>query len=199
MVFIVIEGLDGCGGETQTKLLEKYLRKNNIPHKIFSSPNYNTPTGKRIKSYLKQKIELSPEDAFSLFSIDTLLVSKEIEKVREKNVVIMDRYITSTIAYQTARGFDFEKGVEFAESMKYQKPDAVIYIEISPQTSMKRKKKEKGELDYHESRKKYLEKVRKIYHKEMKKNVLGKWYLVDGENSVQDVHEQILGIVKKFL
>jgi len=197
MTFIVIEGLDGCGGETQTKLLKKYFIKNKIPHKIFRSPDYNSPTGKRIKLYLDEKIELNPEDAFKLFASDTLLTSKKIEK--EGKLVVMDRYITSTIVYQAARGFDFEKGIEFTESMDYQKPDAIIYINIKPETSMGRKRKEKGKLDYHESKLNYLKKVRKFYLQEAKRNVLSKWYIIDGEKSIQDVHKDILRIVKKFL
>ena len=198
MTFIVIEGLDGCGGETQTKLLKKYLEKNKIPHKIFRSPDYNSPIGKRIKLYLNKKIELSPEDAFKLFASDTLLTSKQIEE-ETNTLIIMDRYITSTIPYQAARGFDFKKGIEFAETMNYQKPNAIIYIDIKPETSMKRKKKEKGKLDYHESRLDYLKEVRKFYLKEMKKNVLCKWFIINGEKDILEVHKDILRIVNKFL
>ena len=198
MTFIVIEGLDGCGGETQTKLLKKYLTKNKIPYKIFRSPDYSTQIGKRIKLYLDEKIKLKPEDAFKLFASDTLLASKQIEKETDK-LVIMDRYITSTIAYQAARGFDFEKGIEFAKSMDYIKPDTIIYIDIKPETSMKRKKKEKGKLDYHENKLDYLKKVRKFYLQEVKRNVLCKWFIIDGEKSILEVHKDILRIVKKFL
>jgi len=198
MTFIVIEGLDGCGGETQTKLLKKYLTKNKIPHRILSSPDYSTQIGKRIKLYLDEKINLNPEDAFKLFASDTLLTSKQIEKETDK-LVIMDRYITSTIAYQAARGFNFEKGIEFAENMDYVKPDTIIYIDIKSETSMKRKKKEKGKLDYHESKLDYLKKVRKFYLQETKRDVLCEWLIIDGEKSIIEVHKDILKIVNKFL
>ncbi len=198
MTFIVIEGLDGCGGETQTKLLKKYLKKNKIPHKIFRSPDYSTQVGKRIKLYLDEKIKLNHEDAFKLFASDTLLTSKQIEKETDK-LVIMDRYITSTISYQSARGFGFEKGIDFAESMDYVKPDTIIYIDIKPETSIKRKKREKGKLDYHESKLDYLKKVRNFYLQEVKRNVLCKWFIIDGEKSILEVHKDILRIVKKFL
>jgi len=198
MTFIVIEGLDGCGGETQTKLLKKYFKKNKILHKIFRSPDYSTQIGKRIKLYLDEKIKLGHEDAFKLFASDTLLTSKQIEKETDK-LVIMDRYITSTIPYQAARGFDFEKGIGFAETMNYVKPNAIIYIDIKPETSISRKKKEKGKLDYHESKLEYLKKVKKFYLKEMKRNVLCKWFIIDGEKNIQEVHKDILGIIEKFL
>lgn len=199
MTFIVIEGLDGCGGETQTRLLKKYLTKNKIAYKIFKSPNYQTPIGKAIESYLHEKLKLDPNTAFILFASDTLLTSKQIEKERRDKVVIMDRYITSTIVYQAARGLDFEKAIKFTKLMDYSRPDAIIYIDIKSETSMKRKKKEKDKLDYHEKKLGYLKKVRKFYHQEAKKNVLGKWHVINGERTIQEVHEQILKIVKKFI
>ncbi|NCN39090.1 MAG: dTMP kinase [Candidatus Aenigmarchaeota archaeon CG_4_10_14_0_8_um_filter_37_24] len=198
MKFIVIEGLDGCGGETQTKLLKEYLAKNNISHKAFRSPDYSTDIGKAIKSYLDGKLSLDPESAFTLFASDTLLTSKKIQKTKT-NIVIMDRYITSTIAYQSARGLDFKKGIAFAKLMDYVKPDAIIYIDIKPETSMKRKQKEKGKLDYHESNLSYLEEVRRFYEQEAKRRILSKWHAIDGEKSIEQVHEDVLSIVKKFL
>jgi dTMP kinase len=199
MTFIVIEGLDGCGGETQTKLLKEYLIKKKIPHKIFHSPDYSTPVGKSIQAYLKEELELDPETAFIVFASDTLLTSKKIEKLREKNFLIMDRYITSTIPYQAARGLDFNKGVKFTEIMDYQIPDAIIYIDIKPKTSMERKKKEKEKLDFHEKKLNYLKRVRNFYLKEAENYILTDWFLVDGERSIEDVHEDILIIIKKFL
>jgi len=199
MTFIVIEGLDGCGGETQTKLLKEYLTKKNISHKLFRSPDYSTPLGKTIQAYLKEELELDPESALTIFASDTLLTSKKIEKLRKDTFVIMDRYITSTIPYQAARGLDFNKGVKFAELMEYQIPDAIIYIDIKPKTSMERKKKEKGKLDYHEKKLNYLRKVRNFYLKEAENNVLSDWFLIDGERPIEEIHEDILTIVNKFL
>lgn len=199
MTFIVIEGLDGCGGETQTKLLKNYLKENKIPNRIFRSPDYKTGIGKTIKSYLDRKFRLDPDSAFILFASDTLLTSKKIEKVNRNKIIIMDRYITSTIAYQSARGFDFERGVKFIGLMNYVKPDLIIFIDIRPETSMKRKFEEKRMLDYHESKLKYLKKVRKFYHQEIKNRILCKWYVVDGEKNIEEVHESILKIIKRSL
>jgi dTMP kinase len=155
--------------------------------------------GKSIQAYLKEELELDPETAFIVFASDTLLTSKKIEKLREKNFLIMDRYITSTIPYQAARGLDFNKGVKFTEIMDYQIPDAIIYIDIKPKTSMERKKKEKEKLDFHEKKLNYLKRVRNFYLKEAENYILTDWFLVDGERSIEDVHEDILIIIKKFL
>lgn len=197
MPFIVLEGLDGCGGETQTKLLKDNLKRERI--KIFRSPDYTTEIGKAIKAYLDEKLILGPETAFTLFASDTLLTSKKIKIERRDNLVIMDRYITSTICYQAARGFNFEKGLKFIELMDYQKPEAIIYLDIKAETSIKRKMKEKGKLDYHEKKLEYLKNVRKFYKKMAKMNVMCDWYIVDGERPIKVVAEDVLSIVQKFL
>ncbi|MEM5793104.1 MAG: dTMP kinase [Candidatus Aenigmatarchaeota archaeon] len=198
MTFIVIEGIDGCGGETQTKLLKKYFKKNKIPHKIFRSPDYTTTIGKAIKSYLDGKLKLDVYSAFTLFASDTLLTSKKIEKERNKKVVIMDRYVTSTLPYQCARGLDFNKGLDIIEKLEYQKPDLIIYIDIKPETSIKRKKKEKNNLDYHERNLNYLKKVRNFYFKEIENKVLSKWVVIDGEESIENVNRKIIEFINSI-
>lgn len=199
-MIIVIEGLDGAGGETQTKLLMEYFKKNRIPYKFLRSPQYDIPVGKAIKAYLDEEVEMDPDSAFLLFCADNMLNAKQIEKAKkERKHVILDRYITSTIVFQAARGFSFDKGIKFAELMNFPRADAIIYIDISPETSIKRKKGEKGTLDMHEKDSEYLRRARKLYLEEVKKNILGKWFIIDGEKSIEEVHEQILNIVKKLL
>jgi len=198
MTTIVIEGIDGAGGETQTKLLMKYFEKKKIPYKFLKSPQYELPVGKAIKAYLDEEFSMDPDSAFLLFCADNMLNAKEIEKSKkEKKHVILDRYITSTIVFQAARGFSFEKGIKFAELMEFPRADVIIFIDISPETSMKRKEREKGSLDMHEKDFEYLGRVRKFYLGEAKRNVLGKWFVIDGERNIEEVHENILRIVKK--
>ncbi len=200
MSTIVIEGLDGAGGETQTKLLMKYFEEKKIPYEFLRSPQYNTPVGKAIKEYLDEKFPMDPDSAFLLFCADDMLIAKEIEEARKNNKhVIIDRYITSTIVFQAARGLSFEKGIKFAELMGFPRVDVIIYINICPETSMKRKQKEKGSLDMHEKNLEYLGRVRKFYLEEAKRNILGKWFIIDGEKSIQEIHQEILRIIHKEL
>jgi len=195
MTTVLIEGLDGAGGETQSKLLINYFKKKKIPYIFLESPQYETPVGKAIKSYLDEKFELDSESAFLLFCVDNMMNAQKIRKMKNK-VIVIDRYVTSTIVYQSARGFSFEKAVKFAKLMEFPKIDKIIYIDISAETSMKRKKREKGYLDLHEKDLKYLEKVRKLYLEQAKKNILGRWFVIDGEKSIENVHKEILRIIK---
>jgi len=193
----VIEGLDGAGGSTQTNLLKKFFKEKNIPYVFVKSPEYKTEIGKSIRDYLEGKINLKPGQAFLLFALDVLKSVPMIKKGLEENkLVVADRYITSTIAYQCANGFSFESALNFTKSHDYPKPDAIIFIDIKPETSMKRKLKEHGKLDRHEKDLKFLKKVRNFYLKEIKENILGKWFIVDGERSIEEVHEDIVRIIE---
>jgi len=197
MPFFIIEGLDGAGGATQTNLLKKFFEKKNIPYVFVKSPEYGTEIGRSIRDYLTGKIKLNPKEAFILFATDVLNSVTMIKKGLEENkVVIADRYITSTIAYQCANGFSFESALNFVKSHEYPKADAIIFINIKPVTSMKRKLKEHGRLDKHEKNLGFLKKVRNFYLKEIKQNILGKWFVVDGERSIEEVHEDIVKIIE---
>ena len=199
MFFFVIEGLDGSGKGTQVKLLMDYFKEKSVPFKFIKSPNYETPVGKVYKKYLDEEIEMKADAVFLLLATDVIMNKPKIEKARKKGEVILaERYITSTIAFQCANGFPFKKAVRFIELMEYPKPDLIIFIDVRPEVGMKRKLKQ-GKLDRHEKSLEFLKKVRKFYLREIKENILGKWVVVNGEKSIKDVQEKILKIIETNL
>jgi dTMP kinase len=195
----VIEGLDGSGKGTQTELLIKYLKEKNIPFEFIKSPDYRTPVGEAYRKYLNEEIDMETDAVFLLVASDVMMNKPIIEAARkEGKVIIAERYITATIASQCANGFSFEKAIKFVELMEYPKPDLIIFIDVKPETGMKRKR-EQGKLDRHEKNLEFLRKVREFYLKEIEESVLGKWVVVNGEKSIEEVHEEILKIVKDYL
>jgi dTMP kinase len=198
MPFIVIEGLDGSGGQTQTHFLKEYFEREGSPYTLVTSPDYDHDIGKLFDKYLHGKVELNTEQVFLLCCMDVLNSVKKIKGLEEDKMVIADRYITSTLAYRDAAGFSIEKGMKIVEILDFPKPDAIIFLNISPETSMKRKLKEKESLDIHEKNKKYLSKVKESYQKQISNNILGKWFVIDGEKSKKEVHEEILRIINSL-
>jgi dTMP kinase len=196
--FIVIEGIDGAGGETQTKLLRDYLGSNKV--KNLSYPDYKNPVGKIIHEYLHNKYDLSVDTQFLLYSIDFLKDGPQIRKwLKEGKIIITDRYFTSTIAYQGLRGFNIKKALNFAEIFDIPKPDLIIYLGISARTSVKRKYAEKRSLDRNEKNKIFLEKLGDFYEKLAKNSVFGKWEVVNGEKSIDEVSNDIKNIINTKL
>ncbi|MEM7816199.1 MAG: dTMP kinase [Candidatus Aenigmatarchaeota archaeon] len=194
---IVIEGIDGAGGETQSKLLLEYFHQNKIPSERVYYPDYGNPFGNLIHEYLHKKLNLSTESQFLLYALDII---KDREKIQEwlnqGKTVIADRYFTSTIAYQGFRGFPLENSIKFAEMFSIPKPDIIIYLRVSPETSINRKRKEKKSLDRNESDSDFLKKVSSFYESLVRENVWSRWFAIDGEKSKEEVFLQIRKVLR---
>ena len=189
---IAIEGIDGAGGETQSKLLFEHLKEKGIPAVRLTYPDYSGPIGRLLHEYLHEKFELSPEMQFLLYASDYI---KDQEKIRELleegKTVVCDRYFTSALAYQGLRGFPIEKALKFADMFGIRRPDTIIFLRVSPETSMKRKYGEKKSLDRNESNKEFLGRVSKFYEGLIKNQTFGKWVIVDSEKPIEKVFEEI--------
>jgi len=108
--FIVIEGIDGCGGETQTRLLSDFLNKNNKPAEQITFPQYDKPIGKLIHEFLYNHYDFNPEVQTLLYFSEFVQSKENIKRsLKEGKILISDRYFTSTLAYQGLRGVETEK------------------------------------------------------------------------------------------
>jgi len=197
-MFIVIEGIDGAGGTTQTNLLKKFLEEKNFEVELIKYPDYSNPIGKLIDEFLNKKFDFSPETQFGLYALDMVKDREKIlESLKEGKIVLADRYIHSTLAYQCmAKEFPLEKGLKFVEIFELPKPDLVILLDIKAETSIRRKFREKNELDRHEADREFLERVREGYLKLAEEKIFAKeWIIVDGEKSIEKVAEEIQKIV----
>ncbi|MBQ4053817.1 MAG: dTMP kinase [Clostridia bacterium] len=142
--FITFEGCDGCGKSTQLKLLSEYLEKENVPH-IFT----REPGGGKISEAIRE-ILLNGKNAEMTDDCEALLyaaarmqhLADRVEPaLAEGKLVVCDRYVDSSLAYQAyARGL----GVDFvaqinAQALKKYRPDVTIFIDLSPEAAFKRK------------------------------------------------------------
>ncbi len=189
MPFIVFEGIDGAGAETQAKLLVDYLRKKGKDVLYLEYPDYSSAIGKAIEAYLKGKFEINSEALSLLFIADFL---KDKQKIKEARFVVANRYFTSTITYEVVLGVRLELLLSISELLDLPKPDLVVYLDISPETSIKRKLGEKAELDKHEKNLNFLAKVREQYLENAKNKVFAEWVVIDGEASIEEVYKQVL-------
>ena len=199
--FVVFEGIDGAGCGTQSELLFNFFKKEKIPVEKLIYPDYSGPIGKLIHQFLHKKYEFSPKIQFLLYFLDFL---KDKEKIRrwqkERRFTISDRYFTSTLAYQCQKGFPLKDALKIAKIFELPKPDLIIYLKVSPKTSVKRKFKEKKNLDRHEADKKFLEKVSNFYKKLIENQIFSKWIVVDGEKNIAEVFNKVKSnIVDPFL
>lgn len=194
--FIVFEGIDGAGVETQGKLLVKYLQSKKKKVWMLDYPDYKNPIGKLIHEYLHRKYNFSVDIQFLLHLTDFIKDKDDIiRRLNKGETIVSLRYFTSTLAYQGLKGFPIEKGLAVARLLNLPIPDLIIYLDISPDISIKRKLKEKRNLDRNESDKILLSKVRKFYKKLIRDHVFGRWVLLNGEEPIDDVFREVLKIV----
>ncbi len=108
-MLVAIEGIDGAGKGTQAKKLLDRAREENKTAKLLSFPRYKiTQSSKWIAEYLRGDLgelnEVDPLLAGTLFALDRFESKGRIEGLlAERDLVIMDRYVASNLAYQSAR------------------------------------------------------------------------------------------------
>ena len=186
---IVIEGIDKAGKTTQAKLLQKKLRSKCVR---FDFPDYSTPVGKEIKQFLDGKRGYSDEVKMILLSANRWEKKGEIEKMVSKGTtVIMNRYYQSNLVYGISKGLKLDWLLSLDKGLP--KADLVIVIDIRPKTLVSRSK---NVVDTFEKDMELIRRVKKNYRILANKF---NWSIIDGEKSVDDVHYQVLKIVKKIV
>ncbi|MEW6036520.1 MAG: dTMP kinase [Candidatus Micrarchaeota archaeon] len=188
-MLVVFEGIDGCGKETQIKL----LREKRPEAVLFKYP---TKSFQMLNDYLEKKVELSPKALFLLFLSD---ISNEQKKVKEAleagKLVILDRYVFSTIAYELNE-IMFPQAKKIVEGIGFLKPDKVVLLDITPEISQERKKKQK-ELDRYEENREYLGRVRENYLRlEEERFLTPNWHKLDAGKGIDEVHAEIMRALK---
>ena len=159
-MFIVIEGIDGAGCETQaTRLIEALTKAGKNPFYI-KFPHYDTPVGKMIRDFLyENKVKHSASEQFLLYTLQFIFDRKLIQEKMKDHVVIADRYFSTTLCYQTLEGFSEEKAVRYADDFEIVKPDAVLYLDVSPDTAIKWKYGEDKEKNFRENDHSFIRKT----------------------------------------
>jgi dTMP kinase len=186
---IVFEGIDKAGKTTQAKLLEKKLGSKCVR---IDFPDYSTPVGKEIKQFLDGKRDYPDEVKMILLSANRWEKKIQIENIVGKGTtIIMNRYYQSNLVYGISKGLKLDWLLSLDEGMP--KADLVIVIDINPKTLVRRSK---NVVDTFEKDLALIRRVKKNYRILARKF---KWRVIEGESSIDEVHDRVLGIVKKFV
>lgn len=205
--FIVIEGLDGSGKATQTKLICEKLKKKHKKVCQLSFPDYNEPSSALVRMYLNSEFGDSPDDvnvyaASSFYAVDRYASYKRFwkDKYEGGQTIVADRYTTSNAIYQLCRldREDWDEYIEWVEDYEYGKlelpqPDLVVYldmqVDVSQMLMQERYNGDDSKKDLHEKDVEFLKKCREAAMYSAKK--LG-WKVVNSsENRVPKPIEEI--------
>ena len=189
---IVIEGTDKAGKGTQSRLLINALKLSGRICTIMDFPDYTTQIGQEIRAFLDGKRNYTVEVKHMLLSANRWEKKKEIESFIEKGtIIIMNRYYQSNLVYGVSHGLDVKWLLNLDRGLP--KEDIVIVLEVNPHTSYQRVPEYR---DTFEMDQELLMKVHKNYRKLAKQF---NWKAVNGEKVSEQVHNEIMNIVKKVL
>ncbi len=195
--FVTLEGPEGAGKTTQVKLLATKLTELNIPHLITRDPG-GTPLGKQIRRILLSPgSNVAPMAELLLYQADRAQHVEELIRpaLEEGKLVICDRYVDSTIAYQGyGRGIDLDLIRQLSQmATGGLKPVLTILFDIDSEEGLGRlhpgghDRMEREELAFHK-------RVRDGYHK-LAAAEPERWRILDATKPLSTVQEQFQKIL----
>ncbi|MEA3254615.1 MAG: dTMP kinase [Candidatus Altiarchaeota archaeon] len=185
-MFIVLEGIDGCGKSTQARLLSEWLKESH--EVLLTAEPTNTITGAFIREILSGNEKVNPKTLALLFTADRYEhLEKEVgPALSEGRIVVSERYYHSTIAYQSAQGVSKEWLIDLNHYTL--KPAVTIFLDVKPKIAVGRTEMS----DIFENRD-FLEKVYKEYLR------FSDVTRVDGNQRPEIVSDRIKEIVSELI
>lgn len=216
---IAIEGIDGSGKNSQSKLLVQKLNKLGLKSQFLSFPSYEeTFFGKEVGNFLNGYFgsinDIHPKLAAILFAGDRWEKANQIrERVSQGVNLICDRYVWSNIAHQGAKleSEEFETFFRWVEQLEFEvfgipQSDLNILLNVSPKMANELILKKSlrsytdKKQDIHEKEYTYLEKVHETYCLIAEKY---KWITVncddEGLRSIDSISEELTEKVVSYL
>ncbi len=209
---IVIEGLDGSGKATQSKLLAQNLKNQGKKVLNITFPDYDSDSSALVKMYLKGDFGDKPSDvnaytASSFYAVDRFASFKtHWEKMyNDDYIIIADRYTTSNAVHQCSKLSEnqWKTFLDWLYDFEYNKigipePDMVVYLDMTPKVSQelmtKRYKGDETKKDIHEKDEIYLDKSRKAAYFCLNENL---WHKIECDNgktaySIEEISNKVL-------
>lgn len=203
-MFISFEGIDCCGKSTQVTLLIEKLQSIHRDHLLLREPG-GTSISEKIRSILldKKNLNMTQISELMLFSASRAQLVNEVIKpaLLERRIVICDRYVDSTTAYQGfGRGLPLGavKTINRVVTMDVM-PKKTFFIDITVQEMIDRRKASKLEVDRMElANNDFFERVRKGYH-ELAKEEPDRFVVINGKQTIMEIHEEVWGVVNSLI
>lgn len=200
--FITLEGPEGSGKTTIVKMIEEYLSKKNIEYISTREPggiNISEQIREVILNKDNTKMDPRTEALLYVASRRQHLAERVIPAIKEGKVVICDRFIDSSLAYQGyARGIGIDEVMAINEfAIDGYMPDLTLYLDIEPEIGLNRISKNNERevnrldleaLDFHKKVREGYLKLLKMYPNRIKK--------INANQPVDKVFEEVKGFLK---
>jgi len=187
-LFVVLEGIDGSGKTTISKILVDRLNRLG-----FKAEYTFEPTDSEIVEVIRGKYS-EYRDAYIdalTFALDRLLHLKRkvIPLLRDGFIVVSDRYMYSSVAYQAASGAPIEWVLLVN---KYAlKPDVTIYLDVDPETGLRRRQFKTTRFPEFEVID-FARRVREVYLELVKRGLM---ISINATRPVEEVYRDVEAVV----
>ncbi len=201
-VFITLEGPDGSGKSTFTNKISEYMKNKDINFIVTREPG-GTPIGEKIRNIIldNDNINMGAETEALLYAAarSQHVHEKIIPALKEGKIVISDRFLLSSLAYQgVGRGLGIENVKMINDfGLRGIYPDLILFFHVDPEVTLERKTTNGGDRleqegnDFHKRvYKGYIELLEKY-----PKNIC----IIDASKSVEEVFDQALSEIEKLI
>lgn len=194
--FITFEGIDGCGKTTQIKLLEQWFIQNNLNFRFMREPGGDA-VGEKIRSILKEE---NISDGITNLALIVAARRDNIQNIIKPNLakkkfVVSDRFIDSTIVYQTILDkISKERILQLHDLLDiYFLPDITFFLDVDPRIAQQRtistqhsdySKNDDLALEFRQKLKEGFLNLATEYPQRIK--------IIDANNSPEKIHNQIV-------
>ena len=197
--FIVLDGPDGCGKSTQAKLLAEWLKEQDAAVESFRDPG-DTAIGEKIREILLNPEHIAMSTAAEVLLYMAARVQLWQEKIapalQQRKCVILDRWLSSTCAYQGyAGGFGMDKVIATAtDCLERVWPDLTIILDVDPEIGLARLQREFDRIERKGDG--YHQKVRDGFLKlaQEQKN----FFVINASQDIETVHKKVIETVEKI-
>jgi dTMP kinase len=203
-MFITLEGPDGSGKTSQVKPLVDFLISKGYPIFTTREPG-GTSIGEQVREILMRldNTAMNPRTETLLFcAARAQLVSEVIQPELEKgNIVLLDRYADSTMAYQ---GYGHGNDLNLIRSILLfatggLKPDLTLLLDVNSETGLKRRKQGGGEWNRLDAYELELHQRVRAGYLEMAKAEPNRWVVIDASKSPDVVQSNLRQAVLNHL
>lgn len=197
--FIVFDGIDGAGKTTQLDMLARRMMDDGESVFITAEPT-GRDTGRLLRKALSGKEKRSECEMAAMFVLDRIAHNAEIaEKLNDGVCVLCDRYYHSTLAYQgKTTDYAWVRSMNL-DCPEIRRPDACIYLDLTPEQSLKRITRGRRSVDIYENTEKLTE-VRASFYSVIEdlRQTGEKIFIVDASRSREEIAEEIYAIIREL-
>ncbi len=198
-VFICVEGIDGSGKTTHSRLLVGYLCSLGFDAVYTTEPTRYSLPGRRLRESFFYPERLPVEEEFKLFLEDRIIHLRDevIPMLKDGKIVVTDRYYFSSVAYQGARGLDWNFILE--ENLKVSiVPNIVLLLDLPIDEAIARISAEREEGVNTFEKKENLQKVSEIYFK-LAEKFPDLIHVMNVNKSIQEVEDDLQKFIVEYL